>query len=77
MTFHRNITIWARGAFQLTNGRRITRTVRAEVFVEPDDLTQERVAIALIELVEELRANGQDFPEGHAMLVEILGTAHG
>lgn len=73
----RTVSIWLRGVFQLTNGRQITRTVRRQVRVEPDDRAEECIAIALTELVDELRATGQDFAEGHSTLVQILGTAHG
>lgn len=42
-----------------------------------EDATHERIAIALTELIDELQSAGRDFAEGHAVLVEILGTAHG
>lgn len=72
-----SVNIWARGVYELPGGRWITRTVRQQVILDPEDATQERIAIALLELVDKLRAAGHDFPEGHGVLVELLGTAHG
>jgi hypothetical protein len=80
MTFsseERTIADWVRGIFQLSDGRRITRTIRREVVIHPDDATGERLAIATTELQDELRHAGHGFPEGYGVLVEILGTAHG
>lgn len=72
-----SINVWARGVFQLASGRQMTRTVRKQVTLDPEDVTRERIAIALAELVDELRGVGHEFPEGHGVLVELLGTAHG
>jgi len=69
------LRVWVRAVFRLDSGREITRTVRWEASGDPDDA--ERIAIILYELTEELNEKGQDFPEGHGILITVLGTAHG
>jgi hypothetical protein len=64
--------VWIRGVFQLPSGRQITRTVHRDFILRPGD--DERPAIALNALWEELRTVGHDFSEGHGTLVEILGS---
>ncbi len=68
-------TLWVRGIFALADGRRITRTVRWDGAIDPDD--EERKAVLAYELIETLEHGGHDFREGHAMLVELLGVATG
>ncbi len=68
-------TLWVRGIFALMDGRRITRSVRWDGDLAPDD--EERKAVLAYELIETLEHGGYDFREGHAMLVELLGVATG
>lgn len=70
-----SVTLWVRGVFLLTNGRRVTRTVRSEISIAADD--EERKAVLAYELIEELEHAGHDFTEGHGALVELLGIATG
>jgi len=49
--------------------------VRAAATIAADD--EERKAMLAYELVEELEHAGHHFPEGHAVLVELLGVATG
>lgn len=66
------IRVWIRAVWRLPDGREITRTVKRDVAGDPKD--DEHRAILFHELLEELRAVGCDFPEGHGALIEILGT---
>ncbi|MDQ6832444.1 MAG: hypothetical protein M3008_03505 [Chloroflexota bacterium] len=68
-------TLWVRGVFRLESGREITRTVRWDGAIDPDD--EERKAVLAYELIETLEHGGHDFREGHAMPVELLGVATG
>ncbi len=70
-----SVSLWIRGVFLFADGRRITRTVRAAAVIAADD--EERKAVLAYELVEELEHAGHAFPEGHALLVELLGVATG
>jgi len=70
-----SVTLWVRGVFRLGTGRLITRTVRAAAAMAADD--EERKAVLAYELIEELEHAGHDFPEGRAVLVELLGVATG
>jgi hypothetical protein len=70
-----SVTLWVRGVFRLDTGRMITRTVRAAAAITADD--EERKAVLAYELIEELEHAGHDFPEGRAVLVELLGVATG
>ncbi|MCA1693921.1 MAG: hypothetical protein LC749_03860 [Actinobacteria bacterium] len=70
---HPSVTLWMRGVFRLADGRRITRTVCAAATIAADD--EERKAVLAYKLVEEIEHAGHHFPEGHAVLVELLGTA--
>ncbi len=72
---HPSVTLWVRGIFRLADGRLMTRTVRAAAAIAADDA--ERKAVLAYELVEELQHAGHNFPEGHAVLVELLGVATG
>ncbi len=72
---HPSVTLWVRGVFRLADGRRLTRTVRAAAAIAADN--EERKAVLAYELVEELEHAGHHFPEGHAVLVELLGVATG
>jgi hypothetical protein len=62
--------LWA--AWRLVSDREITRTVKREVAGDPKD--EERRAIVLRELLEELQDVGYAFPEGHGALVAVLGA---
>ncbi len=68
-------TLWVRSIFALADGRRITRTVRWDGAIAPDD--EEGKAVLAYELIETLEQGGHDFREGHAVLVELLGVATG
>lgn len=70
-----SVTLWVRGVFVLPDGKRLTRTVRSDVAIAPDD--GERKAVLAYEMIEELQHAGHDFPEGRAVLVELLGVASG
>ncbi len=67
-------TLWVRGIFALADGRRITRTVRWDGAIAPDD---EGKAAVAHELIETLEQGGHDFREGHGVMVELLGVATG
>ncbi len=69
------IRCWVRAIWRLPDGHRITRTVRREVPGDPED--EERALVVLHELLEELRAAGYEFPEGHGMLEQVLGATTG
>ena len=71
---HPAVALWVRGIFRLPNGRLMTRTVRAAAIAADDE---ERKAVLAYELIEELQHAGHDVPEGHALLVELLGVATG
>ncbi|MCA1667799.1 MAG: hypothetical protein LC793_10505 [Thermomicrobia bacterium] len=49
--------------------------MRAAATIAADD--DERKAVLAYELIEELKHAGHDFPEGNAVLVEVLGVATG
>ncbi len=68
-------TLWVRGIFALADGRRITRTVRWDGAITPDD--EEGKAVVAYELIETLEQGGHTFREGHGVLVELLGVATG
>ncbi len=72
---HPSVTLWVRGVFVLPAGKRLTRTVRSDVAIAADD--EERKAVLAYEMIEELQHAGHDFPEGRALLVELLGVATG
>jgi len=61
-----------RGRFRLNSGKEIARAVIREVAGNVDD--EERVSIALYELLEELQTAGYLFREGRLRLVQVLGT---
>jgi hypothetical protein len=69
------VTLWVRGVFVLPDGKRLTRTVRSDVRLAVND--EERTAVLAYELIEKLEHAGHDFPEGRAVLVELLGVATG
>jgi len=60
-----------RGMFRPSSGKEITRTVIREIGGSVDD--EERVALTLHELLEELQAISYPFREGHGRLVRVLG----
>lgn len=64
-----------RAIWRLPDGHCITRTVRLEVPGDPED--EERALVVLHELLEELRAAGYEFPEGHGILEQVLGATTG
>jgi hypothetical protein len=66
------IRVWIRATWRLANGREITRTVKREVVGDPRD--EERRAIVLRELLEEVQDAGYALPEGHGALVTVLGA---
>ncbi len=68
-------TLWVRGIFALADGRRITRTVRWDGAITPND--EEGKAVAAYELIETLEHGGHTFREGHGVMVELLGVATG
>ncbi len=72
---HPSTALWVRGVFRLPSGRMMTRTVRAAAAIAADD--EERKAVLAYDLIEELTHAGHDFPEGRALLVELLGVATG
>ncbi len=61
-----------RAVFVLPDGKRLTRTVRSDVLLEAND--EERKAVLAYEMIEEFENVGHDFPEGRALLVELLGA---
>jgi hypothetical protein len=68
---------WIRGIFQLLNGRHAAQratacTVRRDFTLNPGD--DEWPAIVFNNLWEELQTVGYDFPEGHGILIAILGS---
>jgi hypothetical protein len=67
-----HIRTWIRARWQFADGRLMTRTVKRAIAGDPEDT--ERRAVALYELLAELPAIGHDFPEGHGVLIEVLGT---
>ena len=68
-------TLWVRGVFALADGRRITRTVRWDGALAPDD--DEGKAVVAYQLIETLEQGGHTFPEGHGVMVALLGVATG